>query len=180
MKSQIGWMLLMVVVIVWAMGTRRAPERGPVVIDLDEPGDALVISLRGKAAGGLRVDEQGRLGIFGPNQTSTAVTVDERDRVQIGPAPEGSLVARLSVADDMWVTGMLRVGRPDAFGDAPLDPNGAIQLGRNLQTAQPMALARFFAQGVEAFRLGATAEGHGFWSDGAHDVPLVTFPPSTR
>jgi hypothetical protein len=73
----------------------------------------------------------------------------------------------------------LRVGRADAFGDAPFDPNGAIQLGRNLSRAQPMALMRFFAQGRESFRLGAAADGCGYWSDGPHDVPLLTFRPST-
>jgi hypothetical protein len=147
---------------------------------LNRPGDALVITLDGKAVGGLRVDAQGRLGIFGPNQTSTAITLDERDRVQIDPAPLDEPPSRFTVANDVWLTGVLRVGRADAFGDAPFDPNGAIQVGRNLPTAQPMALARFFAQGREAFRLGATADGHGFWSDGGHDVPLVTFRASRQ
>jgi hypothetical protein len=139
-----------------------------------------VITLDGKAVGGLRVDVQGRLGVFGPNQTSTAITLDGRDRVQIDPAPVDEPPSRLTIANDAWLTGVLRVGRADAFGDAPFDPNGAIQVGRNLQKAQPMALMRFFAQGREAFRFGATAQGHGFWSDGSHDVPLVTFRPSAE
>lgn len=180
MKTQVAWIVLAIAAIALVMGTRWAPERGPVVIDLSKPGDALVITLGGKTVGGLRVDERGRLGIYGANETSTAITVDQRDRVQIGPAPEASPAARLTIADDVWLTGVLRVGRADAFGDAPFDPNGAIQLGRNLPTAQPMALMRFFAQGEEAFRLGATAEGRGYWSDGAHDVPLVTFQPSAE
>jgi hypothetical protein len=143
------------------------------VIDLSKPGDALVIMLEGKPAGGLRVDEHGRLGIFGPNETSTAITVDGRDKVQIDPAPVASPAARLTVAEDVWLTGVLRVGRADAFGDAPFDPNGAIQVGRNLPLAQPMALARFYAQGKESFRLGITAAGDGFWSDGPNDAPLL-------
>jgi hypothetical protein len=145
------------------------------VINLDQPGDALTIMLQGKAVGGLRVDDQGRLGVFGANYSSTAITLDGRDRVQIDPTPADSPAVRLSVADDAWMTGVLRVGRDDAFGDAPFDPNGAIQLGRNLQQAQPMALVRAFAQGRETFRLGVDAEGTGFWSDGPHDVPLVSF-----
>jgi hypothetical protein len=162
----------------FALGLNAQANRGPVVIDLGRPGDALVITLDGKAVGGLRVDRQGRLGVFGPNQTSTAITLDSRDRVQIDPVPLDDPPARLSVANDAWLTGALRVGRADAFGDAPFDPNGSIQLGRNLPTAQPIALARFFAHGREAFRLGAAADGAGYWSDGAHDVPLVTFRPS--
>jgi hypothetical protein len=177
MKPQAA-ILLVLLAMAFLVGIRSAPERGPVVIDLNKPGDALVIRLGGRAVGGPRVDEQGRLGIYGPNQTSTAITLDERDRVQIDPEPEVSPAARLTIADDVWLTGVLRVGRADAFASAPFDPNGAIQVGRNLLRAQPMALMRFFAQGQEAFRLGTTAEGHGFWSDGAHDVPLVTVRPS--
>ena len=43
-----------------------------------------------------------------------------------------------------------------------------------------MALARFFSQGQESFRLGTTANGYGFVSDGPHDVPLLTFGPSAE
>jgi hypothetical protein len=162
----------------FSLGTRLAPERGPVAIDLSSPGDALAITLNGKAVGGLRVDAQGRLGIYGPNLTSTAVTLDRLDKIQIDPQPVDAPAARMTIAEDVWLTGVLRVGRADAFGDAPFDPNGAIQLGRNLTKAQPMALARFFSQGQESFRLGTTADGSGFVSDGPHDVPLLTFRPS--
>jgi hypothetical protein len=179
MKDRALWILVAALAVAWATGLRPAPERGPLKIDLSQPGDALLITLDGRTVGGLRVDAHGRLGIFGPNGTSTAITLDEHDKVQIDPAPVDAPPCRLTVADDAWLTGALRVGRPDAFGDAPFDPNGAIQLGRNLTVAQPMALARFFAQGRETFRLGATAQGYGFWSDGPHDVPLVTFPPSS-
>jgi hypothetical protein len=178
MKTRAPWIVVTLLTIAWASGFRAAPESGPVHIDLSKPGNALVITLDGKTVGGLRIDERGRLGIYGPNETSTAITLDALDHVQIDPRPVDAPPARLTIADDTWLTGMLRVGRADAFGDAPFDPNGAIQLGRNLQVAQPMALVRFFAQGRESFRIGATAEGHGFWSDGPHDVPLVTFPPS--
>lgn len=178
MKNHTLWAVLAIGAIIWATGFRPADERGPVTIDLSNPGDALVVTLAGKAVGGLRVDDQGRLGIFGPNQTSTAITVDKLDRVQIDPAPVDSPAARLTIANDVWLSGALRVGRADAFGDAPFDPNGAIQVGRNLPVAQPMTLARFFAQGREAFRIGATKDGAGFWSDGSHDIPLVTFRPS--
>lgn len=164
----------------FSLGARLAPERGPVVIDLKEPGDALAITLNGKAVGGLRVDAQGRLGIYGPNYSSTAVTLDHQDKIQIDPHPADAPAARMTIAEDVWLTGVLRVGRADAFGDAPFDPNGAIQLGRNLSQAQPMALARFFAQGKESFRMGTTADGCGFVSDGAHDVPLLTFRPSLQ
>jgi hypothetical protein len=163
----------------FAAGNYSARKTGPVVIDLTRPGDALVVRLDGRTVGGLRADGHARLAVFGPNRTSSVITVDRSDRVQIDPAPVPDPRARLSIANDVWLTGALRVGRPDAFGDAPFDPNGAIQLGRNLGEAQPMALARFFAQGREAFRIGATREGYGFWSDGAHDTPLVTFRPST-
>jgi hypothetical protein len=178
MKNQFLWTVLAIGAVIWATGFRAADQSGPVTIDLSKPGDALVITLSGKTVGGLRVDEFGRLGIFGPNQNSTAITLDQHDRVQIDPSPVKSPLPRLTVADDAWMTGMLRVGRPDAFGDAPFDPNGAIQVGRNLQVAQPMSMLRFFAQGREAFRIGATKDGAGFWSDGSHDVPLVTFRPS--
>jgi hypothetical protein len=178
MKASTNLISLVVIAAIALMGTRAARDPGPVVIDLNQPGDALVIALDGKAVGGLRVDKQGRLGIYGPNGTSTAITVDDRDRVQIDPAPVESPQARLTIANDVWLSGVLRVGRPDAFGEAPMDPNGAIQVGRNLQKAQPMSLVRFFAQGKEAFRLGTTADGSGFWSDGAHDVPLVTLHAS--
>jgi hypothetical protein len=178
MKDRAPWIATALIAAAWAMGSRHAPETGPVRIDLAAPGDALLITLDGKTVGGLRVGARGRLGIYGPNETSTAITLDALDHVQIDPRPVDAPTARLTIADDTWLTGMLRVGRADAFGDAPFDPNGAIQLGRNLQVAQPMALMRFFSQGRESFRIGATAEGHGFWSDGPHDVPLVTFPPS--
>jgi hypothetical protein len=178
MKDRALLVLVAVLAVAWATGLGPSADNGPVSIDLTKPGEALVITLDGKTVGGLRVDARGRLGIFGPNQTSTAITLDAHDRVQIDPAPADAPRCRLTVADDAWLTGALRVGRADAFGDAPFDPNGAIQLGRNLSAAQPMALARFFTQGRESFRIGATADGHGFWSDGPHDVPLVTFPPS--
>lgn len=164
--------------LVFAIGSQ--PTRGPVVINLDKPGDALMVTMNGKPVGGLRVDDAGRLGVFGPNKTSTAITIDGRDRVQIDPEPVASPPTRLTIANDVWLTGVLRVGRADAFGDAPFDPNGAIQVGRNLPKAQPMALFRAYAQGKECFRLGATKEGHGFWSDGAHDTPLLTFKPSAE
>lgn len=167
-------------VVALSLGARLAPERGPVVIDLKQPGDALSIMLNGKSVGGLRVDARGRLGIYGPNYSSTAVTLDGHDKIQIDPHPVDAPTARMTIAEDVWLSGVLRVGRADAFGDAPFDPNGAIQLGRNLSQAQPMALARFFAQGKESFRLGATADGCGFVSDGAHDVPLLTFRPSPQ
>jgi hypothetical protein len=166
------------VVAAFSLGSRLAPDRGPIVIDLAQPGDALAITLKGKPVGGLRVDAQGRLGIYGPNHSSTAVTLDRQDKIQIDPNPADAPAARMTIAEDVWLTGVLRVGRADAFGDAPFDPNGAIQLGRNLTKAQPMALARFFAQGKESFRLGTTADGCGFVSDGPHDVPLLTFRPS--
>ena len=150
-------------------------QRGPLRLELTKPGDALIITLNGRHAGGLRVDHGGRLGIYGPNQTSTAITVDGRDRVQIDPEPVAAPPVRLTVADDVWMTGVLRVGRADAFGDAPFDPNGAIQVGRNLSRAQPMAVFRAFGQGQERFRLGVSEGGHGFWSNGPHDTPLVTF-----
>lgn len=176
-KSSLAVVSLLFVVAL-LLGARLAPERGPAVINLDAPGDALTITLNGKAVGGLRVDEQGRLGIFGPNYSSTAVTLDGQDKIQIDPYPVDAPAARMTIAEDVWLTGVLRVGRADAFGDAPFDPNGAIQLGRNLSRAQPMALARFFSQGKESFRLGTTADGCGFVSDGGHDVPLLTFRPS--
>jgi hypothetical protein len=180
MLKSVNVTLVLLIVAAFAMGTRFPAERGPVVIDLSAPGDALAITLNGKAVGGLRIDAHGRLGIYGPNHTSTAVTLDGRDRIQIDPQPVESPSTRLTIDQDVWLTGVLRVGRPDAFGDAPFDPNGAIQLGRNLQTAQPMALARFFSQGRESFRLGTTGDGCGFISDGPHDVPLLTFRPSAE
>ncbi|MBM4076647.1 MAG: hypothetical protein FJ267_13540 [Planctomycetes bacterium] len=150
-------------------------QNDPLRLDLAKPGDALIITLNGKHVGGLRVDSEGRLGIYGPNQSSTAITIDGQDRVQIDPAPVAEPPVRLTVAEDVWMTGVLRVGRADAFGDAPFDPNGAIQVGRNLPVAQPMSVFRTFAQGKERFRLGISGEGHGFWSNGPHDTPLVTF-----
>ena len=147
----------------------------PIEIDLEKPGTAIVIKLNGKHAGGLRVDDQGRLGIYGANYNSTAITIDDRDRVQIDPTPDTNPPARLTVADDVWTTGMLRVGRADAFGNTPFDPNGAIQIGRNLERAQIMSVFRVFGQGKERFRLGVTEGGNGFWSNGPHDDPLVTF-----
>lgn len=149
----------------------------PWQIDLKTPGDAIRIHLDGKPVGGLRVDSAGRLGLFGPNLTSTAITIDALDCVQIDPEPVEKPVVRLSVANDVWLTGVLRVGRADAFGQAAFDPNGAIQLGRNLPVAQPFSLLRAFGQGEERFRLGLTQEGYGFWSNGPHDTPLVMFRP---
>jgi len=58
-----------------AMGV-FGPQSGPIVINLDSPGEAILLTLDGKPAGGLRIDERGRLGIFGPNRTSTILTVD--------------------------------------------------------------------------------------------------------
>lgn len=153
----------------------KSGQSGPVVIDLAKPGNAIIISLNGKHVGGLRIDASGRLGIYGPNYSSTAITLDSQDRVQVNPEPVDHPPVRLSIADDMWATGVLRVGRADAFGDTPLDPNGAIQLGRNLQDAQPMSILRAFGQGKESFRLGISEAGNGFWSNGPHDTPLVTF-----
>lgn len=144
-------------------------------MDLAKPGDALIITLNGKDVGGLRVDSKGRLGVYGPNQVSTALTIDGQDRVQIDPEPVDAPPVRLTVADDVWMSGVLRVGRTDAFGDTPFDPNGAIQVGRNLPKAQPMSIFRAFGQGKERFRFGVSEDGHGFWSNGPHDAPLVTF-----
>jgi hypothetical protein len=154
---------------------RSAQQHGPLQLDLAKPGDALSITLNGNHVGGLRVDSEGRLGIYGPNRTSTAITIDGLDRVQIDPEPVAAPPVRLTVADDVWMTGVLRVGRADAFGNAPFDPNGAIQVGRNLPQAQPMSVFRAFGQGKERFRFGISEDGHGFWSNGPHDTPLVTF-----
>ena len=175
MKSHISVALLVAALFVFSGAVHKSGDSGPFSIDLNQPGDALVLTLNGKHVGGLRVDAQGRLGIYGPNQSSTAITVDDKDRVQIDPAPVENPPVRLSVANDMWATGVLRIGRADAFGDTPLDPNGAIQLGRNLKEAQPMSVLRAFGQGKERFRIGITGEGDGFWSNGPHDTPLVTF-----
>jgi len=153
----------------------RNQSSAPIRLDLAKPGDALIITLEGKHVGGLRVDSQGRLGIYGPNHSSTVITIDVKDRVQIDPHPAKSPPVRLTVADDVWMSGVLRVGRADAFGEAPFDPNGAIQVGRNLPKAQPMSVFRAFGQGQEQFRLGITKDGQGFWSNGPHDTPLVTF-----
>ena len=38
-----------------------------------------------------------------------------------------------------------------------------------------MSMLRIFGQGKERFRLGVTQGGNGFWSNGPHDDPLVTF-----
>ncbi|MBC8355279.1 MAG: hypothetical protein H8E66_25160 [Planctomycetes bacterium] len=150
-------------------------QQAPLQLDLAKPGDALIITLNGNHVGGLRVDSEGRLGIYGPNRTSTAITIDGLDRVQIDPEPVAAPPVRLTVADDVWMTGVLRVGRADAFGNAPFDPNGAIQVGRNLPQAQPMSVFRAFGQGRERFRFGISEDGHGFWSNGPRDTPLVTF-----
>ena len=156
------------------------PPSGPLRLDLEEPGDALIITLKGKPVGGLRVDKNGRLGLYGPNQTSTAITIDGKDRVQIDPEPVEAPPVRLTVSDDVWMSGVLRVGRADAFGDAPFDPNGAIQVGRNLPEAQAMSVFRAFGQGEERFRFGISEEGHGFWSNGPNDAPLVTFRATSQ
>ena len=150
-------------------------QRETLHLDLARPGDALVITLNGKHVGGIRVDSQGRFGIYGANHASTAITIDGHDRVQIDPEPIDAPPVRLSVANDVWLTGALRVGRKDAFGTAPFDPNGGIQLGRNLSRDQNMSLVRAFGQGRERFRIGVSQDGHGFWSNGPHDTPLVTF-----
>ena len=172
---------LMVLALFVASGTSRdTRQSGPVHVDLSKPGDAMIITLNGEHVGGLRVDKEGRLGIYGPNQISTAITIDERDRIQIDPEPVKSPAVRLTVANDVWMSGVLRVGRADAFGDAPFDPNGAIQVGRNLPVAQPMSVFRAFGQGRERFRFGISQDGHGFWSNGPHDTPLVTFRPTSE
>ena len=180
MKSPLLCWFAVLTLLVASGTSRNAQQRGPVRVDLSKPGDAMVITLNGKHVGGLRVDQEGRLGIYGPNQASTAITIDGNDRIQVDPEPVKTPAARLTVADDVWMSGVLRVGRADAFGDAPLDPNGAIQVGRNLTTAQPMSVFRVFGQGQERFRLGLNKEGHGFWSNGPHDTPLVTFRPTSE
>jgi hypothetical protein len=180
MKSSLLCWLVVLTLFVASGTSRNAPQGGPLQVDLSKPGDAMVITLNGKHVGGLRVDKEGRLGIYGPNQSSTAITIDGRDRIQLCPEPVKSPAVRLTVADDVWMSGVLRVGKADAFGDAPLDPNGAIQVGRNLAVAQAMSVFRVFGQGRERFRLGLTEEGHGFWSNGPHDTPLVTLRPASE
>jgi len=178
MKMLLMWLssFVVAVALLGALGAAVNPQqRGPLHLDLAKPGDALIITLNGKHVGGLRVDSQGRLGVYGPNHASTAITVDGQDRVQIDPEPAASPPVRLTVANDVWMTGVLRVGREDAFGNTPFDPNGAIQVGRNLSRDQDMSLFRAFGQGRERFRIGISGEGHGFWSNGPHDAPLVTF-----
>ena len=140
MKSSLLCWLVVLTLFVASGTSRNAPQGGPLQVDLSKPGDAMVITLNGKHVGGLRVDKEGRLGIYGPNQSSTAITIDGRDRIQLGPEPVKSPAVRLTVADDVWMSGVLRVGKADAFGDAPFDPNGAIQVGRNLAVAQAMSV----------------------------------------
>ena len=175
MKSGIASAALSFIVVLLCGLSKSDKQTQPIEIDLEKPGTAIVIKLNGKHAGGLRVDAQGRLGIYGANYNSTAITIDDRDRVQIDPTPNSDPPARLTVADDVWATGVLRVGRADAFGDTPFDPNGAIQVGRNLEKAQIMSMISIFGQGSERFRLGVSEDGNGFWSNGPHDDPLVTF-----
>ena len=175
MRSSILCWLIVLTLFIASGTSRNTQQTGPVRVDLSKPGDAMIITLHGEPVGGLRVDQQGRLGIYGPNQASTAITIDGRDRIQIDPAPVKSPVVRLTVANDVWMSGVLRVGRADAFGDTPFDPNGAIQVGRNLPVAEPMSVFRAFGQGRERFRFGISQDGSGFWSNGPHDTPLVTF-----
>lgn len=177
MRSRIpSGALSLIAVLIYGLSSSEKQDQ-PIEINLQEPGNAFVIKLNGKHVGGVRVDDRGRLGIYGANYNSTAITIDDRDRVQIDSSPQVNPSARLTVADDVWMTGMLRVGRADAFGDAPFDPNGAIQVGRKLDQPQAMSVFRVFGQGEERFRLGVTEDGNGFWSNGPHDDPLVTFYP---
>ena len=101
--------------VAFSLAARLAPERGPVVIDLAQPGDALAITLNGRPVGGLRVDAQGRLGIYGPNHSSTAMTLDRYDKLQLDPHPVDAPAARMTIAEDVWLTGVLRVGRADGM-----------------------------------------------------------------
>ena len=146
----------------------------PIEIDLESPGTAIVIKLNGKHAGGLRVDSQGRLGIYGANYSSTAITIDGRDRVQIDPTPDSNPPTRLTVEDDVWLTGMLRVGRADAWG-YPLrsercDP-GWSQIGENSNHVHDP----HFWPRKRTFSSGSIEKWKRLWSNGPHDDPLVTF-----
>lgn len=162
----------------------------PLVIDLPA-GTTDAITIRnssGVVVGGLRMDSNGRLAIFGPNHSSNAITVRGNDKVYVGstvPA-DSEQAAHVMIEDDVHLTGTLRVGIPDAFVGMPIDPRGAIQLGRTSATGQnqTISLIRLYRKNhstglsEECGRIGIDADGFPCIMQGTQDVPLLTMRPS--
>jgi hypothetical protein len=68
----------------------------------------------------------------------------------------------LTIANDVWLTGVLRVGRADAFGDAPFRSKTArFRWGAICRWPSRWRCSAPLRKGEERWRLGATAEGDG-------------------
>ena len=147
----------------------------PVVVDLTANGDGYILKVNGVPKAIIRVDTEGRAAIIGPDGTPM-LTMSGRGRATVGapfatgvgPEPATDPV-RLLVQDDLWATGTIRAGIPGAFGSAPIDPRGALQLGRN-HAPQTASYIRFYHLSEQA-RIGLTAADEPFISPIPNDDP---------
>lgn len=133
--------------------------------------DYLALQRNSTQYGRIGLDSSDRFRLSGPNLSSNALTIDGSDFIQIGPAIASPGV-RFYVTDDVWLTGVLRVGASATYGAASLDPDGAIQLGRNI-TAQAHSVMRIFRAGTEYARVGLDASNQLTLMAGPNDTPAL-------
>lgn len=172
-----------------------------VIIDLPSDGEAIEIRKNGVKVGGIafRTTAQGNLQLLVNGTTVPALCIGG-DRlpgdVQVSPDPVEKPIPHFTVRStsmqgsygDVWIDGTLNVVPAqvmlDANGNAamPLDPRGAINLGRTRYPAanENLGLIRLWRKaqdGVvrEECRLGLSQHGFPYINSGGSDSPRIRF-----
>ncbi len=117
--------------------------------------------------------------IRGPNQSDVlriSPTIEgAADRIVFGdpsyvpPSVATTPSTRFRFGDDVQINGVLRLGADVTFANSPIDPDGGLQMGRDI-TAQAHSLIRFYRQGTEKCRIGMDASDRLALQQGASDT----------
>lgn len=172
-----------------------------VIIDLPSDGEAIEIRKNGVKVGGIafRTTAQGNLQLLVNGTTVPALCIGG-DRlpgdVQVSPDPVEKPIPHFTVRStsmqgsygDVWIDGTLNVVPHQVFLDAngnptmPLDPRGAINLGRTRypNANENLGLLRFWRKaqdGVvrEEARMGLTQHGFPYLNGGGNDNAIIRY-----
>lgn len=122
----------------------------------------------GVTKGALGLDANDWFVIRGAN-LSDAIKISSTDQIVFGDAGVSAPLTRFRFGDDLQINGVLRIGADATFGALPVDPDGGIQLGRDIP-AQDHGVIRFYRQGAERARIGLDASDRISLKQGASDV----------
>lgn len=172
-----------------------------VIIDLPSDGEAIEIRKNGVKVGGIafRTTALGNLQLLVNGTTVPALCIGG-DRapgdVQVSPDPVEKPIPHFTVRSssmqgtygDVWIDGTLNVIPAQVFLDAngsntvPLDPRGAINLGRTRypNANENLGLIRLWRKaqdGVvrEEARMGLSQHGFLYFNNGGSDSPRIRF-----